>query len=356
MSRNNKISGYNNISGENNSVNDSINVSGSKIDNSITKKKEISNIKQITRRKNSKKKKEKITTTEILNPNNKRLYNQNPSYNRENIQKMYENNKSETMIAYVQSKKFSNKRNRCEYVLYNVCTDRDFMSDHVWVYPDIDLDYYIGKCIQFNAKAYKYNDEKYSLDITNINELNINKPFNFGFRLNHTTENLYPYIINANDDKLYEIVNILALTLECYSSAMFGSKRFIIGMIFNMFYLGSSNHELSEHYDYNLGLSKRLLIWIFSDIIYKLEEFRQNSYRLIINIDNEIELCDPFTIINNRVIEICMSLQNPIIKGECTKNYGKVFDEFCIAHEIDKKQAEKFIYTSTKRLKLKKSY
>ena len=120
-----------------------------------------------------------------------------------------------------------------------------------------------------------------------------------------------------------------------------------------MFYLGSSNHELSEQYEYNLGLSKHLLIWLFSDIIYKLEEIRQNSYKMIINIDDEIEINDPFTIINNRVVELCMSLQSPIIKGEKTRDYGKKFNEFCIINEINIEQASAFIYSSTKRLKLK---
>lgn len=87
--------------------------------------------------KNNKKKKAESITSEILNPNNKLLFDQNPSYNRDNIQKLYETGKCETMIAYVQSKKFSKQRNRTEYVLYNVCTDRDFMSDHVWVYPKV---------------------------------------------------------------------------------------------------------------------------------------------------------------------------------------------------------------------------
>ena len=215
-----------NIGSINNIIdNGSVDRSNNKVNDNST------NINKIISKGKNKKKKNVVNTTDILKPNNKLLYNQNPSYNRDNIQKLYETAQTETMIAYVQAKKFSKKRNREEYVLYNVCSDRDFMSDHVWVYADNDLDYYIGKCIKFNAKAYKYNDEKYSLNITNVSELNINRPFNFGFRLNYNHENLYPYIINANDDKLYEIVNMLAFTLECYSAAMFGSKRFIIGMI-----------------------------------------------------------------------------------------------------------------------------
>jgi hypothetical protein len=342
-----------NVDGDiNNTVNGNDNKTQlNSIDTSVTK------IKQIQKGKNRRKKlKNKYEATNAL-MYNKNNYDQNPSHNRYNIERLYDEGRTETMIAYVQGKRIDKETGKPKYVLYNVCTDREFMSDHVWVYPDIDMDYFIGKCIEFNANGTNYHIDKYGLNITNIKELIINKPFNFGFRLRYNTENLYNYILKANDDKIYEIVSKLEYTLECYSAAMFGSKRFIIGMIFNLFYLSSSNHELSTDLEYNIGLSKRMLIWVFSDIIYKLEEYRQNSYKLLINIDNDecVVFNNPFEIIHRRMLEICMYMQKPDLKNKKRNgDYGKAFNEFCVNHEINKNQAERFIEDNMKRFGLKK--
>ena len=161
-------------------------------------------------------------------------------------------------------------------------------------------------------------------------------------------------INTISDDRLYEIVDKLALLLESYSAAMFGSKHFIISMIFNLFYMGSTNHELSTSYEYDIGLSKRMLVWIFSDVIYTLEKYRQTYSKMIITINDDIEIENAFTILHKRVIELCMFFQQSDFETGKYRGYGDNFDLFCINNEIHKAQGEYFIRDNNKRYKFKK--
>ena len=295
----NTISGDANIKNERNKL----------TNNSVTKNNN-NYTKNISKGKNKKKKNNSNNAQKLLLTNSKFNNDQTPSYNRMNIEKMYKDNSTEDMIAFVQCQRSSNK-----FVLYNVCTDDKFMSDHIIVDSDPDnlLELYVGKCIQFKATAYEYHSDnkvKYSLMVYDVKLLNISKPFNFGFGLDNISDiniyNIHNLINTISDDRLYEIVDKLALLLESYSAAMFGSKHFIISMIFNLFYMGSTNHELSTSYEYDIGLSKRMLVWIFSDVIYTLEKYRQTYSKMIITINDDIEIENAFTILHKRVIELCM--------------------------------------------------
>jgi len=318
------------------------------------KSKEITINKQIQKGKNKKKKNKQKRQIDLMTASRK-INNQNPSLNRQNIEKLYNINGEEEMIAYVQGK----RKESGGYVLYNVCTHTNFMSDHLIVFPEPKdiLDIYIGQCIQFNASSYQYNDIKYSLKVYNIKPLNISEPFNFYFDLNDSNKfDILNLIYKDNsDEEIHVLVKLLALMIDVYSAHMFGSRKFIMSMIFNLFYMGSSNHELSDSYNYNLSLSKRNLIYVFSDIIYTLEKYRQDTSKMILQVeDDNVIIENSFDVLHHRLKEICLFIQNPDFNKGKNNGYGEDFSSFCETNEIELEQAEYYIRDNTKRFKLKK--
>ena len=87
----------------------------------------------------------------------------NTSFIRPNLEKLYYENKSIEMFAYVSAHR--NKDNR--FVLYNLCSESMFLADHVVVDPDQDNIIYdkVGQCIRFTGTPYNYGD-KYSIIIS----------------------------------------------------------------------------------------------------------------------------------------------------------------------------------------------
>lgn len=321
------------------------------------------NTKVISKGKNKEKKVEK----EIPDPLyehcgllSKKFRDQRSSYNRINVEKLCESGKEITMVTYVQEKRKDGK-----YALYNVCTDTLFMADHLIVKPDPEkrIKYYIGKCIKFTARAYEYSsiddiESKYSISISNIEELINNKPYKFinyngGYESDEVVDLVYGYLFNENNsDKLGVIASELALIIENYSASIYGSKKFIIGMIFNFLFLGSENHNLSTYYDKVLNDAKIYLVLVLSDIIFTIEKYRKYNESLLICIDGEYTETEPlFLVLRKRIIELCLYFQRPDFKLY-KEGYGKVFKYFCERNEILPSQANYFISDNTFRLNL----
>lgn len=157
---------------------------------------------------------------------------------------------------------------------------------------------------------------------------------------------------------LFRIVDKLTTIIENYSASIFGSKKFLMGMIFNILFLGSENHNLSYEYDKVLDRSKEILILILSDILYTIEKYRKQSEMMIINIDDEDEIKDEqlFCILHKRMIKTALLFQRPIFNLGKNKGYGNVFNDFCRKHDIKLNQGEYFIRDNYTRFNLKEMY
>lgn len=333
-------------------------------DNSVNKNKEINNNKIISKDKNAKKKIEKEIPENTENSLSlyfdielKENTNQSPSYNRPNIEKLFNSSNSVEMIAYVQG-----KRKDGNYVLYNVCTDTQFMADHVIVESDPErlIESYIGYCVSFIASAKNYKD-KYGLIVHDIKDLNVNKPYKFicgDISLTNDTmvKEVFNYLYKEiTGDTLFRIVDKLTTIIENYSASIFGSKKFLMGMIFNILFLGSENHNLSYEYDKVLDRSKEILVLILSDILYMIEKYRNHYEMMIINIDDEEEIDNDqlFCVLHKRMIKIALLFQRPIFDLGRNKGYGVVFNDFCRKHDIKLNQGEYFIRDNYTRFNLK---
>ena len=342
------INGDNNLAKNNKQIDNSTNIN-----------------KIISKGKNKEKKKETPENTEnslslFFGVELKENANQSPSYNRPNIEALFNSSKTVDMIAYVQG-----KRKDGNYVLYNVCTDTQFMADHVIVESDPDslIDSYISSCVSFIASAKKYKD-KYGLIVHSIKDLNINKPYKFicgdiSCTNDEMVEDVFNYLYKEiTGDSLFRIVDKLTTIIENYSASIFGSKKFLMGMIFNILFLGSENHNLSYEYDKVLDRSKEILILILSDILYTIEKYRKQSEMMIINIDDEDEIKDEqlFCILHKRMIETALLFQRPIFNLGKNKGYGNVFNDFCRKHDIKLNQGEYFIRDNYTRFNLKEMY
>lgn len=339
MSKNNKIYGH---KIENNDIgNDATNKGNNIIDNSIIK----NNNKIIPKGKNAKKKqvdKIEIRNKNLLPPQEEPSYENgkfackldelyssallNPEINdisflRPNLELLYRKGIEVVMIAYVDA-----YRKRDEMVvLNNICTENLFLSDHILVNVDQEqaiLDK-IGQCVQFKGTVYKYGD-KYSVIIRDVEDLE-----SMGVRhLSHETVFISDEAINELFDNLNKkqfrdgLVITLASKLNVLSSHIFGADKFIIGMIFDFYYMRTRNKNLSNNnYTNDLIQSSHRFVAMFSDIIYRLETGKIKDFQSL----------------RFRVLQLCM-LTNPLpIDLEDLKN-PKILvplSRFCGENNID---------------------
>lgn len=339
MSKNNKIYGH---KIENNDIgNDATNKGNNIIDNSIIK----NNNKIIPKGKNAKKKqvdKIEIRNKNLLPPQEEPSYENgkfackldelyssallNPEINdisflRPNLELLYRKGIEVVMVAYVDA-----YRKRDEMVvLNNICTENLFLSDHILVNVDQEqaiLDK-IGQCVQFKGTVYKYGD-KYSVIIRDVKDLE-----SMGIRLlSHDTVFVSDEAINELFDYLNKkqfrdrLVITLASKLNVLSSHIFGADKFIIGMIFDFYYMRTRNKNLSNNnYTNDLIQSSHRFVAMFSDIIYRLETGKIKDFQSL----------------RFRVLQLCM-LTNPLpIDLEDLKN-PKILvplSRFCGENNID---------------------
>lgn len=309
------------------------------------KSKQISNCKIIPKGKNAKKKqvdKIEIRNKNLLPPQEEPSYENgkfackldelyssallNPEINdisflRPNLELLYRKGIEVVMIAYVDA-----YRKRDEMVvLNNICTENLFLSDHILVNVDQEqaiLDK-IGQCVQFKGTVYKYGD-KYSVIIRDVKDLE-----SMGIRLlSHDTVFVSDEAINELFDYLNKkqfrdrLVITLASKLNVLSSHIFGADKFIIGMIFDFYYMRTRNKNLSNNnYTNDLIQSSHRFVAMFSDIIYRLETGKIKDFQSL----------------RFRVLQLCM-LTNPLpIDLEDLKN-PKILvplSRFCGENNID---------------------
>ena len=314
-------------------------------DNSVTKNTTTNNNKIIPKGKNAKKKqvdKIEIRNKNLLPPQEEPSYENgkfackldelyssallNPEINdisflRPNLELLYRKGIEVIMIAYVDA-----YRKRDEMVvLNNICTENLFLSDHILVNVDQEqaiLDK-IGQCVQFKGTVYKYGD-KYSVIIRDVKDLE-----SMGIRLlSHDTVFVSDEAINELFDYLNKkqfrdrLVITLASKLNALSSHIFGADKFIIGMIFDFYYMRTRNKNLSNNnYTNDLIQSSHRFVAMFSDIIYRLETGKIKDFQSL----------------RFRVLQLCM-LTNPLpIDLEDLKN-PKILvplSRFCGENNID---------------------
>jgi hypothetical protein len=346
MSKNNKISGYknDNIGNDNNGSNE-LNMKNNTIDNSITK----NNNKIIPRNKNAKKKSQnrnilppqeepsfengkfackldEIYSSAILNPEINDI-----SFVRPNLELLYKNGIETEMIAYVDAYR---KRDGL-VVLNNICTENLFLSDHVLVNldPEEEILNRIGQCIKFKGSVYKYGD-KYSINVYDVQDINYMQPRQLSFETviieNDDIEELFK---NLNNKQYRDNLAIsLATKLNMISTYLFGAEKFIIGMIFDFYYMRTRNKNLSNNeFNNDLMQSSHRFVAIFSDIIFRLEtglinDFESLRFRVLqlCMLTNPLptntkEINDPYTIIS--VARFCG--ENNIDIGYVMNNYLK---------------------------------
>ena len=346
MSKNNKISGYknDNIGNDNNGSNE-LNMKNNTIDNSITK----NNNKIIPRNKNAKKKSQnrnilppqeepsfengkfackldEIYSSAILNPEINDI-----SFVRPNLELLYKNGIETEIIAYVDAYR---KRDGL-VVLNNICTENLFLSDHVLVNldPEEEILNRIGQCIKFKGSVYKYGD-KYSINVYDVQDINYMQPRQLSFETviieNDDIEELFK---NLNNKQYRDNLAIsLATKLNMISTYLFGAEKFIIGMIFDFYYMRTRNKNLSNNeFNNDLMQSSHRFVAIFSDIIFRLEtglinDFESLRFRVLqlCMLTNPLptntkEINDPYTIIS--VARFCG--ENNIDIGYVMNNYLK---------------------------------
>lgn len=328
----------------NNKIERSKNTNKNNFDNSVTKIKEITNIK--TKPKNKKKYKsipphEKPTIENGGYSNNmddmygdqtnKPLYS--PSFIRPNLESIF-NSQDETnpttMYAYV-----VREGREGHILLTNLCSDTLFLSDHVWAEPDDDefIYLYIGQCIQFKGMVYRYLDKKtktykYSIKIIDIRDIQIinsmKLPLSINININYAKK--AKKIVNKISPRdVVDIVFELKDRIGVISKEFYGSDKFILGMIFNFYYMGTRNKNLSSNeIENDIIKSYDRFMYIFSDVLYRI---------LFGNIRSFIDL-------QYRVLEICLMahhMPTNINKWEDGNIYA--FKDFCDEYEIKEDHA-----------------
>lgn len=342
---NNKLinikNGDNHIQGDNNSIKDATSnrfKTNNKIDNSITKNITNNNNKIIPKNKNTNKK-QKVNRN-ILPPQEEptvenggfvNILDQdfihlrtkpeitNTSFIRPNLEKLYYENKSIEMFAYVTSHR--NKDNR--FVLYNLCSESMFLADHVVVDPDQDNIIYdkVGQCIRFTGTPYNYGD-KYSITISNVKDLDPPKAPILQYNEKEIDiddiKDVFILISEMQPIERYELLKYLLNKLEAYSVYLFSNKKFIISMICNFYFMGAINNELSSNkYLNQLDRSKERFIKIFSDILFRIEN----------------GLIQNFNDLQNRVISVSLLAQG-LPEKNVFKKENKIFIDFCKFYNI----------------------
>lgn len=357
MSKNNKIYGH---KIENNDIgNDAINKGNSTIDNSITK----NNNKIIPKGKNAKKKQsyDNKQNKNILPPQEKPTFENgkyackldelfsstilNPEINdisflRPNLELLYKTGKDAEMIAYVDAYR---KRDGL-VVLNNICTENLFLSDHILVNldPEEELLNRIGECVSFKGNVYKYGD-KYSVNVSEVKDLNYMQPRQLSYETVFIKDNVEAIFENLNNKQYRDnIVITLATKLNMLSTYLFGAEKFIIGMIFDFYYMRTRNQNLSGNkFNNDLIQSSHRFVAIFSDIIFRLES------GLITNFEE----------LRFRVLQLCM-LTNPLPVNVEDLNNPYILmslSRFCGENNIDIGYViNNYLKSVYKRYKLKK--
>ena len=161
MSKNYKVTVTGNVTAEINGNENKINT----LDNSINKN------KYITKSKNKEKKNRNILppqepptfengnfsskTKEVFNHNRLNPEIFDVSFIRPNLEILYNEGQQVEMFAYVECYRKHDER----FVLCNLCSESDFLSDHILVDldPEGELENRIGQCIKFNGVVYVLN-------------------------------------------------------------------------------------------------------------------------------------------------------------------------------------------------------
>ncbi len=257
------------------------------------------------------------------------------SFIRPNLVQLYTENREVDMYAYVDEHRKKDGR----FVLYNVCSESMFLSDHLIVKDkENELIDRIGTCIKFTGSVYRY-DDKYSVLISNVrqccepaiikmdyNDINVNDDL---------VEAICAKISEASPKEQLDIVEALCIKLNTYSSQIFGCRKFLLGMIFDFFFMRSRNENISNNkYMNDLDICKPISIMILSDIIYGIERGKTRNF---------IE-------IRHRILQIatlCQGITSKDVK------YNPVFNNFCKVMRINKIYGEKYVADVYKRYKLK---
>ena len=257
------------------------------------------------------------------------------SFIRPNLVQLYTENREVDMYAYVDEHRKKDGR----FVLYNVCSESMFLSDHLIVKDkENELIDRIGTCIKFTGSVYRY-DDKYSVLISNVrqccepaiikmdyNDINVNDDL---------VEAICAKISEASPKEQLDIVEALCIKLNTYSSQIFGCRKFLLGMIFDFFFMRSRNENISNNkYMNDLDICKPISIMILSDIIYGIERGKTRNF---------IE-------IRHRILQIatlCQGITSKDVK------YNPVFNNFCKVMRINKVYGEKYVADVYKRYKLK---
>ena len=331
MSKNYKNYGSKINSGNDTNISNSIQ-GNNKIDNSVTK----NNTKIISKDKNAKKKNKHILppqekptfengkfASKIDEPFSSLLLKpeiNNISFIRPNLEKIYKEGKEIEMFAYVSSYRKKDKR----FVLNNLCSESMFLADHILVDPDPDEELYnkIGQCVKFNGVVYKYG-EKYSVHTFNITDIISIQPRRMNYNDIFINEKEIKQIFENLNNKNYSERQVIKLStkLNELSVQIFGNSKFIIGMIFDFYFMKTRNKNLSNNeYEEDLMISSQRFIAIFSDIIFRIES------GLIYNFES----------LRFRVLQLCM-LTNPLPIDK--NNYDVItlmrLSHFCGKHDID---------------------
>lgn len=340
---------------ENNNI--KINQNNGKVNQSKTKvvnKNEITNNKIIPKNKNANKK-QKVNRN-ILPPQEKptvenggflneletnfpslrtRPIIDDISFIRPNLVQLYTENREVTMYAYVDEHRKKDGR----YVLYNVCSESMFLSDHLIVKDkENELIDRIGTCIKFTGSVYRY-DDKYSVLISNVRQCCepsiINLDYNDIDMNDDLVDAIFDKISEASPKEQLSMVEALCVKLNTYSTQIFGCKKFLLGMIFDFFFMRSRNESISNNkYINDLDICKPLSIMILSDIIYGIERGKTRNF---------IE-------IRHRILQIatlCQGITSKDVK------YNPIFNNFCKVMRINKIYGEKYVADVYKRYKLK---
>jgi len=344
----NKINQNNNIISNDNGINKNNKL----VDNSINKNKQILNTKNIQKGKNKEKRNRNILPPQekpsVENGKFVNVFEENfpsmmyqpeisdISFIRPNLEKLFTENREICMFAYVDAHRRKDNR----YVLYNLCSETMFLSDHVIVNSDIndELKNRIGQCIKFKGIVRKYYD-KYTVDVFDVEDDGCVSPRILDYKdiiLNEDSlDELFMKMDKSDVSKQYEILKSLCVDIEVKSAQIFGSKKFIIGMLFDFFFMRTRNENISSNkYLNDMDKYKLIFIMILSDLIFRIDT----------------QLITDFISLRERVLKICIVCQKINGKDVSENIY---FNSFCIKMGINRENGIKYVKDIYKRYKLK---
>lgn len=256
------------------------------------------------------------------------------SFIRPNLELLYEEQQSVsliTMFAYVNKVGSSGK----DILLNNLCSETMFLSDHVWVKYNEELEMRIGQCVKFEGMVYEYTGnnksnkkdinkyDKYSVHVFNIRDIYStgSNPMYIDINIDNSIVKMSQSNFNAmSPTQLLYTVMSLKQQLDELSKQIFGNDKFIIGMIFDFYYMKSRNKVLSsDKIIYDIDRRKNHFLLIFSDILYRLRFGKITDFKQL----------------QTRVLEICLMLhQVPSTKDGWTIENKCDFYNFCVQSKI----------------------